>query len=156
MANDPMSLFVGVSAVLTGVAAGQLAPDVDPIDIKQVYFATAQKNGGPTFDRLLLIYQQNQQQPPETIGDIIMNQSGDAVRYLARAIILMWYLGSWYPPDALQNPPQTGIPSAVISPVAYTQGWVWSVAQAHPMGYSTLQFGYWASNPPTLTDYING
>ena len=37
---------------------------------------------------------------------------------------------------------------------AYTKGWAWSVAQAHPMGFSTNIFGYWNEPPPPLTDYI--
>jgi len=43
----------------------------------------------------------------------------------------------------------------VISPTAYTQGWTWRVAQAHPMGYSELRYGYWAEEPLPLGDYIN-
>jgi hypothetical protein len=27
---------------------------------------------------------------------------------------------------------------------------VWRVAQAHPMGWSNLQFGYWGQEPPDL------
>ena len=42
----------------------------------------------------------------------------------------------------------------MISPKAYTQGWVWRVAQAHPMGYSDMQFGYWTREPPPLSDFI--
>ena len=41
-------------------------------------------------------------------------------------------------------------PVKVISPAAYTQGWTWRVAQAHPMGYSELRFGYWAKDPLPL------
>jgi hypothetical protein len=28
------------------------------------------------------------------------------------------------------------------------------VAQAHPMGYSDMQFGYWTREPPPLSDFI--
>jgi hypothetical protein len=31
---------------------------------------------------------------------------------------------------------------------AYTMGLAWDAAQAHPMGYSELHFGYWAVAPP--------
>lgn len=156
-ALTPMDLFVGLSAVLTGIDAAKLAPGIDPIDIKQTYFDTAQSQGGETFDLLLKIYGENQTQPDTVVGDILLNQSGLPVRYLARSIMLAWYLGSWYKPEDLQTPPVAGpIPSSVISSAAYTQGWAWRVAQAHPMGYSDLTFGYWAKNPPTLPDFISG
>lgn len=161
-APTPMDLFVGLSSVLTGVAADKLAPALDPVNIKQTYFDFAQKQSSVTFQQLLNIFSRNQDQPPLQIGDIILNQSGDAVRYLARSIILMWYLGSWYDPAELQkynapNPPPDPVPAVqVISPDAYTQGWVWSVAQAHPMGYSNFTFGYWGQNPPSLSDFIGG
>jgi hypothetical protein len=75
-------------------------------------------------------------------------------------VMLMWFLGSWYAPADLKlysgpNPPSAPINSAVISSAAYTQSWVWSVAQAHPMGYSNLRFGYWNATPPLLSDFIS-
>ena len=81
----------------------------------------------------------------------------DPVRYLARNIIIAWYLGAWCDPSDLQkydgpNPPAGAPPSTVITPTAYTQGWAWRTAQAHPMGYSDLRFGYWADQPFTLKD----
>lgn len=155
--SSPMDLFVRLSAILTGIDADRLAPDIDPVDIKQTYFDTAQKNGGETFVALLNIFAQHQAEPAANVGDIILNQSGPSIRFLARSIMLAWYLGSWYRPQDLQDPPAAGpIPSTVISSQAYTQGWAWRVAQAHPMGYSDFTFGYWASNPPALSDFVKG
>lgn len=160
--TTPMDLFVGMSAVLTGIDADKLAPPLDPIDIKQTYFQFVQKQAGATFTQMLDIFSKNQGQPPQTVGDILLNKSGDAVRYLGRSIILMWYLGSWYDPATLQkynapNPPTGMVPAVtVISADAYTQGWVWSVAQSHPMGFSNFTFGYWSADPPALTDFIGG
>lgn len=151
--NTAMGSFVKLSALLTGIAADKLAPAVDPVDIKQTYFDCAQQEGGATFDRLLAIFDANASQPPATVADIILNQSGDDIRYLARAIMLAWYLGSWYDPAGLKQPMP---PARVISSKAYTHGWAWNVAQAHPMGYSDLRFGYWAGDPPSLADYVGG
>jgi len=162
MSDTPMDLFVGMSAVLTGVDKSKLAPDLDPVNIKKTYFDYVQSKAGATFQQLLNIYNQNQTQPPAQIGNIILNQSGDAIRYLARSIMLMWYLGSWYDPADLQkynskNPPKTPLGAvAVVSAEAYTTGWAWSVAQAHPMGFSNFTFGYWSQQPPTLEDFIGG
>ena len=145
-------LFLGLSAALTGIAQDKLAPKVDPTaQVKQDYFDQAKSD--PAFSDLLNIYQQNMSKPPAEIADIILNKSGDPVRYLARAIMLEWYLGNWYAPDTLRK--QQPFPAfKVISPTAYTQGWSWSVAQAHPMGYSELHFGYWSSDPPPLDAFV--
>jgi hypothetical protein len=40
---------------------------------------------------------------------------------------------------------------AVVSSNAYIEGWVWKIMQAHPMGYSMLEYGYWAEPPPPLS-----
>ncbi len=149
--QDAMDLFVGLSSALTGIPEASLAPSIDPIDIKQPYFDQAASD--PAFAELLEIYAKNKSQPPATVADIILNQSGDAVRYLARAIMLEWYLGSWYEPSVLAKQ-QPFPPFKVISSAAYTQGWSWRVAQAHPMGYSEWTFGYWASPPPSLSDFL--
>lgn len=161
MSQTPMDLFVGLSSVLTGVAQDKLAPPLDPVNIKQTYFDYAQKQAGALFTQILNIYDQNQTKPPAQIADIVLNQSGTDIRYLARSIMLMWYLGSWYQPTYLQslnsaNPDQNAGPPniVVISSAAYTQGWAWNVAQAHPMGYSNFTFGYWSQNPPSLSDFI--
>jgi len=162
MSNTPMDLFAGLSAVLTGIDQSKLAPPLDPINIKQTYFDYAQSKEGATFQQLLDIFNKNQALPSAQIGNIILNQSGDAIRYLARSVMLMWYLGSWYDPADLQKynsstPPTDPLgPKAIISSEAYTQGWAWSVAQAHPMGYSNFTFGYWSQQPPSLEDFIGG
>jgi hypothetical protein len=69
---------------------------------------------------------------------------------------LAWYLGAWYPPVVLQQPPPVSPipPLKVISSAAYTQAWAYRVAQAHPMGYSELRFGYWSDEPLRLTDFV--
>jgi hypothetical protein len=154
----PMQNFVNLSALLTGIAASKLAPGVDPKNIKQTYFDYARGQDPATFDKLLEIFASNASQPPATIANIIFNQSGSGICLFARSVMLMWYLGSWYPPSELAKS-GTGKPppdSTVISSEAYTQGWAWNVAQAHPMGYSNFNFGYWANNPPSLTDFVGG
>ena len=154
----PLQNFVALSALLTGIDAAKLAPALDPKNIKQVYFDYATQQSGVQFEQLLSIYAANASKSPDAIADIIFNQSGPGICHLARSVMLMWYLGSWYAPDALQQAKSSQPPpdSVVISSAAYTQGWAWSVAQAHPMGHSNFNFGYWASNPPALKDFIGG
>ena len=83
-------------------------------------------------------------------------------KFLARSIVLMWYLGAWYDPDDLKRLVDARaadqplfIVHTVISSKAYTQGWLWRVIQAHPMGYSDMQFGYWTRQPDPLPDFIS-
>jgi hypothetical protein len=87
-----------------------------------------------------------------TGDDTELTQSEIDLKYLARSIVLMWYLGAWYDPDNLQTPNASNF--EVISPKAYTQGWALKVAQAHPMGFSEMQFGYWTRPPNPRGDFI--
>jgi len=157
-ADDDLASFVKMSSALTGIDEARLAPAVDPVQIKREYLAVAKAN--PSFDRLMEIFRANQSEPPATIADMILNHSGSDIRYLGRGIILAWYLGAWYNPATLEEynspkpPPQPVTPDKIISPAAYTQGWAWRVAQAHPMGYSELRFGYWSEMPQPLADFI--
>jgi Membrane bound FAD containing D-sorbitol dehydrogenase len=148
-----LALFVKVSAALTGIDEGKLAPAVDPVQIKHAYFQQAKSD--PGFEPLMQIVRANSADPAAA-ADKIMNSADPKIKFLGRSIILAWYLGVWYEPKVLaQTPPPFPVPPLkVISPAAYTQGWTWRVAQAHPMGYSELRFGYWSDEPLPLNDFI--
>jgi hypothetical protein len=78
-------------------------------------------------------------------------------KYLARSIVLMWYLGAWYEPDELKKlrkDPARVATFQVVSPKAYTQAWALRVSQAHPMGFSEMQFGYWTRPPNPRADFM--
>ena len=167
--DDDANDFLAVSEVLTGVKKGSLAPRVDPIKINLTYFHQAQSDPDfqAAFQQLLKAYRDNKDKKPQEIADILLNGSGPDIRYLARNIIVAWYLGAWCKKKDLNTydrKPLAGSPvalprdqmvPAVISAPAYTQGWAWRVAQAHPMGYSDLRFGYWADPPkPEKPDFL--
>ena len=171
--HEDMVAFLLLSEALTGVSRHTLAPEfppkekeppeildadpgVDPINIKDDYLNFVQqwaekhdKTG--SLPKLLKIAKDNR----KSKGTIVpaVNASDDPTKYLARSIVLMWYLGSWYDPGVLQNVPHSPdlltepIPSRVVGAKAYTQGLVWLIAGTHPMGYSNLQFGYWSRSP---------
>ncbi|MFZ0151416.1 MAG: hypothetical protein WBG18_19080 [Xanthobacteraceae bacterium] len=162
-----MMAFLLLSEALTGVSRQTLAPElvenkseilnsdpgIDPINIKNAYFAWINANDATSsFGKLLQLAKDNRQ----SLGDIIpkVNGSAEDIKFLARSIVLLWYLGSWYKPDDLKN--NVASPK-VVSPKAYTQGLVWQIAGAHPMGYSNLQFGYWSRDPhdPTSPGLFN-
>jgi Membrane bound FAD containing D-sorbitol dehydrogenase len=149
-------LFITLSAALTGIDKERLSPAVDPIQINRQYFAQAKTD--PAFDGLMQIIRADSSNPAAAT-EKVLNNSDSSIKYLGRSIILMWYLGAWYGPKKLENfnssPPKPPYPpDKVISPAAYTQGWTWRVAQAHPMGYSELLFGYWSKEPPALDAFI--
>jgi hypothetical protein len=135
-------------------------PNSDPVDIKREYFQQVSKR--PVFRRLLQITRDAQKLPEPQRADAIIEQvkARPDTKYLARSIVLMWYLGAWYEPDHLKtlvespNPPPPTF--KVISSKAYTQAWALRVAQAHPMGFSEMQFGYWARPPSDLPAFITG
>ena len=176
--REDMVAFVLLSAALTGIAEGRLAPGFaprpsptnidlqqsmpgsDPFNVKQEYFVWANEKRPTPFEALLQIAKDARNAPDRAKVIIEKASADDETKFLARSIVLMWYLGAWYDPDDLRrqtkSPPNSRefLPSQVISPKAYTQGWVWRVAQAHPMGFSELQFGYWSYKPQPLHKFI--
>ena len=174
--RQDMVAFVLLSAALTGIAEEKLAPNFrrlpsptnidleqsdpgsDPVDVKQEYFDWVNKRQQATFRRLLQFAKDSRNASDRAQAIIDKVQATPDTKYLARSIVLMWYLGAWYDPDHLRalverpNPPPAKF--EVISPKAYTQGWALRVAQAHPMGFSEMQFGYWSRPPSPRTDFI--
>jgi len=164
--KQDMMAFLLLSAALTGVHVVNLAPEftldpkkdildqdpgVDPINVKNDYFKWIAANElTSSFGNLIQIAKDNRQ---SAIGILAaVNASDDDTKFLARSIVLLWYLGSWYKPGDLRaNAATPGTraptPSVVVSSKAYTQGLVWQIVGAHPMGYSNLQFGYWSRDP---------
>jgi hypothetical protein len=164
--DEDMVAFLVLSAALTGVDIHTLAPEfsrgsgdilsadpgVDPINIKSAYFRQVNAPGTAlSFARLLQIAKDNRVSQENIIAKV--NASDDDTKFLARSIVLLWYLGSWYEPADLKKaatPPESvdgPIKQKVLSAKAYSQGLVWQIVGAHPMGYSNLQFGYWSRDP---------
>jgi hypothetical protein len=171
--REDMMAFLVLSAALTGFHVSNLAPEflqtdpakkllpileadpgTDPINVKNDYFKWVNASNAATFEKLLQIARDHSASIPEIIAQV---NASDDTKYLARSIVLLWYLGSWYKPEDLKSSldpkaPRVPIPSQVVSAKAYTQGLVWQIAQAHPMGYSNLQFGYWSREPVDPND----
>jgi hypothetical protein len=174
--HQDMVAFVLLSAALTGIAEGKLAPNFhplpsptnidleqsdpgsDPVDVKQEYFDWVNKRHQATFRRLLQFAKDSRTASDRAQAIIDKVQARPDTKYLARSIVLMWYLGAWYDPDHLRTlvEHRSSAPAKfeVISPKAYTQGWALRVAQAHPMGFSEMQFGYWSRPPSPRGDFI--
>src|SRR6516225_1087239 len=163
--KQDMMAFLLLSAALTGVHLVNLAPEfapdkseilnsdpgVDPINIKNAYFAWINVNDSTSsFAKLIQLAKDNRESAISIIAAV--NASDNDTKFLARSIVLLWYLGSWYKPADLKTNSATpgtraGTPSEVVSPKTYTQGLIWQIVGAHPMGNSNLQFGYWSRDP---------
>src|SRR5262249_60336438 len=142
-------------------------PGSDPVDIKREYLTWANEKYPSGLENLLQLVRKNLNAPnrDQAIIDALQFDDDDKsktasdldAKYLARSIVLMWYLGAWYEPaelKALRKDPRPVPAFRVVSPKAYTQAWALRVAQAHPMGFSEMQFGYWTRPPNDLRDFI--
>jgi hypothetical protein len=178
--SEHMMAFLVLSSALTGIHVANLAPEfsqadpadskktlpilqadpgIDPINVKNDYFKWINASNAATFEKLLQIAREHSTSAPDAISREIIAEvnASDDTKFMARSIVLLWYLGSWYKPEDLKSSldpkaPRAPINSQVVSAKAYTQGLVWQIAQAHPMGYSNLQFGYWSRDPVDSND----
>lgn len=153
--NQGLSEFYKLSAALTGFSEF----DLQGAGVGQLYFQTvSQIVGEATLAELLLAFKAIES---ESGGDPAKIEQGLRVGILsdpklgpiARNIIKMWYLGSWYelPSDWREvygKSPQDL--TFVVSSQAYLSGLVWKAMQAHPMGGNQQGFGAWAEPPPEL------
>lgn len=142
--------FVAMSAVLTGFAASILKPATDAQQqaLQYLNFLQSSTSGvAQELPALLDVYRKNQGKPDALIGAAIMASPSAE---LARRIIKLWYTGSWYEPFVAGKGANM---LRVVSSQAYTNGLVWKAAQAHPMGFSVMRFGYWGATPPPLSAY---
>src|SRR5437763_1769730 len=101
MPTDKIELFKKLSATLTGIHVASLSAESNQNHI-HLYFNAARSSDPLTFERLLDIYAANMELSKSAIAEVLLNQSGEAVCFLARAIILSWYLDHWYRPADLR------------------------------------------------------
>lgn len=147
--DDPVDIFVGMSAALTGFQSSVLRPDLDPIGLSTTYYNFVNSRFPGLLSELLGMYQVNAGKPAQEIADLLLETkaiSPSAMAKLAQSIVRMWYLGSWYTMGTADQ-------EQVISQQAYIGGLTWKAMQSHPMGYSEFTFGYWSSAPPPLADF---
>ena len=159
--ESDLDVFVKLSAALTGIDAAKLNPRFDPYDLATTYSNLARTQdgkNGETYAQLLALYRANESKPPDDIAKIVLSHA--PVKFLAQSVMLLWLLAAWFDPLVLADPSTKtapfGPPNVVVSADAYTQSFVWKVAQTHPMGYSEWSFGYWTQNPPPLSAFIGG
>lgn len=159
--TTPTQDFVRLSALLTGFAPDVIAPALDETDLKTLFFSTASSGAGAAFDALLTSFTALEGQGPQTAAPVLLGLAPDPATgavlpadqvATAKAVMKLWYLGSWYQPFDL-NGISAGT-ETVVSSQAYVKGLAWQVMQSHAMGNSTFTFGYWAQPPAgSLQDF---
>jgi hypothetical protein len=177
--DTPETTFSKLSSLLTGMDQKILAPPVDPLGLNHEIFTKAGEKNADTLQAMLQKFAAaggDRDKQKAAVLAIMKpapgDELGEKMRFLGRSIILAWYLGAWYAPEDLKShfydpaakaqnyysyrrySKNVLIPHSVLSPNAYAGSLVWRAMQAHPMGYSNLQFGYWAQNPPDLVAFI--
>jgi hypothetical protein len=144
-APTDLDRFVRLSSALTGVDAAQLNPQIDPIGIADQYLQILQQSIEPDTLQSLLAAVPAESGAAVDVGPLLEDTT---LGPIARSIIKLWLLGSWYEP----RNPSTAV--KVVSSQAYKESLIWKVMQAHPMGYSMFSFGYWAEEPPALDQFL--
>lgn len=158
--------FVAFSAAMTGLPASLLAPSLDTTDLKTAYCTVMFTNNPTLGPNVLSAWDQANSQgvPTDSIvraalqippydpafgpDDFAALVGGGAttaqITAILQAVMQVWLSGSW-----IQSPGDSSPVTTVVSANAYVGGFMWQIAQAHPMGYSTDIFGYWADPPPS-------
>ncbi len=147
MTGSPPTEFFSLSSLLTGFTTETLVLAQQSADF---YGEFENTYGASTTAALLNLYvtRVGAGDTTDEIADHILGDTADlALSGAARALIVFWYLGQIGTPE---NPKVLTIPSANL----YVQGLAWRAVQAHPTGSSTQQFGYWATTPPPLSDFL--
>src|SRR5262245_33261451 len=97
--SNPLDQFVSLSSALTGVSPAQLKPALDPIGISNQYLAILQsKVDAATVTSLFSTFQAQITKLGDPTKAAAAVLSDATLGPVARSIIKMWLLGSWYDP----------------------------------------------------------
>lgn len=147
MTSQAPDSFIKLSSILTGFTEGTLTIALQSADY---YSEFIKIHGQNDMAVLLKVYASlvaaglTDQQIGERILDY--SASGGTTK-IAQSLMIFWYTGQ------IQNPPGSEtwvIPNGNI----YAQALSWRAIQAHASGVSNQKFGYWASKPADLKNYL--
>jgi hypothetical protein len=164
--------FAAMSSTLMGVPFRSLQPIIeqDNIPMSDVYYNLCMIAGPAATTALLAQYDQfvgfglNAQ----TIANFLLTTGGvpprpnlDSNGTFSRLSLLAWLYGVWYGGTEIARNPAAAAyitdpdyhQDFLVSGRAYKNGWIWRIAQSHPMGFSQFNFGTWATDAPTLRQY---
>jgi hypothetical protein len=144
--DQKLSAFLDLSAALTGFAAIRLRGTGQA----EAYLATlTEVVGEATVEALLDVWRKLAAAEVERALRLEI-LSDDRFGPVARNVIKMWYVGTWYalPADWREAHATTDRDRTfVVSPEAYTEGLLWPAIGANPSGAKPLGYGMWATPP---------
>lgn len=139
-----------LSALLTGFRAFQL----QGTGMAKMYMTTVEEITGPEVVKELLQAYRAVEEVEEPLAqkkklraDIL---SDEKLGPVARNIIKLWYVGTWYqlPAEWREN---FGVSESdvtfVVSENSYTEGLLWPAVGAHPPGAKAPGYGTWGGPP---------
>lgn len=145
--HDALDAFLDLSAALTGFAPVRLRGTGQA----EAYLATlTDVAGAATVDALLDAWREAAKAPEVERALRLRILSDDRLGPLARNVIKMWFVGTWYalPADWREAYATTDRDRTfVVSPEAYTEGLLWPAIGANPSGAKPLGYGMWATPP---------
>lgn len=157
MASDPIEAFLALSAALTGF--GRV--DLLGTGMSRAYYAevvgiVGKSIAGELVSTARRIFTRGRRDPKAREKAIRQEILADPkLGPVARNIIQMWYVGTWYQLPTSWRQAYGGNPKDVdhvVSADAYTQGLVWVAAGVHPAGAKQPGYGTWALPPRGATE----
>lgn len=163
--------FLQISSALLGIADEALEPvrtgaTQDNLSTSSVFYSLETLAGPLAAQEMIAVWNSFPPDMPYYQRARALLGSGttirpDAAGTFSRLTMLAWLFGVWYGATEINRNPRAELyisnpayrQDFLISGRAYKNGWIWRIAQAHPMGFSQFAFGSWASPPPTLTEY---
>lgn len=131
--------FLALSAELTGFTTYDLAGTGQA----PIYLQTMREIvGDATVNALLDTFRKIEPAAMER-GIRIDILSHEKLGPLARNVIKMWYVGTWYELFGENEKDRT----FVVSPASYVEGLMWPAIGANPSGAKPLGYGTWALPP---------
>jgi hypothetical protein len=143
--------FIALSAALTAFPEIQLRGTGQA----ELYYATAEEMAGQEnlvalLDTFAGIAAEGEERDRLLRRDIL---SDDRLGPLARNLLKLWFVGTWYQLPRDWRERFGGSPrdrDHVPSPQSYTEGLLWPAVGANPSGAKPFGYGMWAK-PPRVT-----
>lgn len=146
---DDKQAFLELSTMLTGLDPGFHSGAEDRLfnDATLMEYARRLRGTFPVkFPALLEAYKAlSDVQPKPPVNDALMEklkatQAFKDNEIVAKQIVNIWYFSEFSDEAGAAS-------GALIDGGFFERGAVWAVVKAHPIGFSTLQHGYWTREP---------
>lgn len=150
--NGRLAEFLAFSSVVTGFGEYHLRGTGQP----ELYLSTAEDIVGKDIVGELLdaftgvARDAGEDQAALAAGLRAEVLSDEKLGPVARALIKLWYVGTWYqlPADWLQRYGENAADRTfVVSPGSYVEGLLWPAIGANPPGAKAQGYGMWAQPP---------